>query len=684
MTLAPVSFNISIMKRLLFYLIILLTFFFPITLSAQKTDTLHVDDILNMSFTDLMNAKVITASKMNQSIKDVAANVHIITAEQIRTRGYFTLEEALSDLPGFQFRNIQGYNSYVFMRGAPSQNNLILLLVDGIQINEINSGGFYAGGQYILSDVETIEVVYGPASSTYGTNAVSGIINIITKNVKNSEKGRISILGGTFHTAMADFSVRDYSAEKKTGFSISGMYKTTEKADLRGEAGDDNWSSLMENFENDISFSAKFQYDGFTAGVVYQDKRTSRSTSYNTYTTGFLDRNTSWNLSLLNSYIKYEREFNSNWNMNASIYYRDATIRPSTVGDIRKATPDDPGSQVRYYRPNNLAGAELHLSYNPLNWMMLSGGLVGETENVAEKFSFSYSSSQYTEAETPSKPKMLSNELFSVYLRININILKNLSLVTGLRHDFSSYYGEVLTPRTALVYKTEKLSAKLMYNRAFRAPKPWDYTYGLGNSNLKPEKMESTEISLTYKLAENFTAGLALYRNFINEKLTKEIIGTDERWINEDELFTNGVELYGNYVLGKLFLTGNYTYNGSFDQNDLQTPEISPHMANFGVTYNYDNHLKINLRANYTGERTNHHVIPNTGDRKIEAATVFNGCISYFNLHGFDIQLKAENIFNKEYYHSSNLPVSRFRQPQRCFKISLTYHFDKVFDKIIK
>ncbi len=177
------------MKKLLFSIfILLLTLFSVNNLSAQQRDTLQAEDILKMSITDLMNAKVITASKMSQSIRDVAANVRIITAEQIRTRGYFTLEEALSDLPGFQFRNILGYNSYVFMRGAPSQNNLILLLVDGIQINEINSGGFYAGGQFILSDVETIEVVYGPASAMYGTNAVSGIINIITKKVQKADK----------------------------------------------------------------------------------------------------------------------------------------------------------------------------------------------------------------------------------------------------------------------------------------------------------------------------------------------------------------------------------------------------------------------------------------------------------------------------------------------------------------
>lgn len=162
-------------------------------LTAQERDTLGAEEILRMSFADLMNTKVVSASKVSQQIKDVSATVQVITAEQIKERGYFTLEEALGDLPGFQFRNMLGFNSYIFMRGAPSQNNLIILMVDGVQINELNSGGFYAGGQFNMSNIEMIEVVYGPASTLYGTNAVSGIINIITKKSRWGKTGEISL-----------------------------------------------------------------------------------------------------------------------------------------------------------------------------------------------------------------------------------------------------------------------------------------------------------------------------------------------------------------------------------------------------------------------------------------------------------------------------------------------------------
>ena len=109
------------------------------TFSQEK----NLDELLDLNLDQLMTIQVITASKTPQTLSEVPATVRIVTAEQIKTRGYLTLEDALADLPGFQFRNILGFNSYIFMRGVPSQNNKILLLMDGIQINELNSGGFY-------------------------------------------------------------------------------------------------------------------------------------------------------------------------------------------------------------------------------------------------------------------------------------------------------------------------------------------------------------------------------------------------------------------------------------------------------------------------------------------------------------------------------------------------------------
>ncbi len=211
------------MKKRLYPFFVLL-FAISCLVLSQEPDTVGVEDILNMSLEELLNTEVVSASKIPQKLREVPAIVRVITADQIKERGYFVLEEALADLPGFNFRNILGFNSYSFMRGAPNQNNLILLLIDGIQVNELNSGGFYGGGQYNLSNTDRIEVVYGPASALYGTNAVSGIINIITKKPEGKGNRHISGSMDSFATTNLDFGYDYLNKLKNLGFRVSGMY----------------------------------------------------------------------------------------------------------------------------------------------------------------------------------------------------------------------------------------------------------------------------------------------------------------------------------------------------------------------------------------------------------------------------------------------------------------------------
>jgi outer membrane receptor for ferrienterochelin and colicins len=667
-------FKTSKMKRVTIFLLLLVTEAIFSSVFAQEQDTLKTEDVLNMSLADLMNVKVVTASKTQQSIKDVAATVHVITSEQIRDRAYFTLEEALSDLPGFQFRNILGFNSYVFMRGAPNQNNLILLMVDGVQINELNSGGFYAGGQFILSDVEQIEVVYGPASALYGTNAVSGIINIITKK-PDGKTGHVSLLGGNFKTGMLDFNLKNYKTLKDIGYSFSGQYKTTGKANLEGINGDNNWTDNMENFENDLSFSARAKVKSFNAGIDYQEKRSSMTTNFKTIDDIYLDRNTLWDIYFLNAYLKYTNNLHEKWSLNSTAYYRNSTVKPNTIDAIIKATPSTPGNEIGYYRPNQLFGIDNQFNYKPGEQIMIIGGILGEGEGLAEAFSITNSGSQDEAPPAPDRPAMINNYLFSYYSQINYTPFRHLSFTWGVRHDFSNYYGQVLIPRAGAIFNYNKLTAKALYNKAFRSPKPWDYKYGTGNSNLDPEKMESIEFCLSYILGDNMNIGGSVYFNEIKDKLTKETTVDVDRWINKDKLSTTGFEFSGDYISGDFSMYANYTYNTSYDQDKVFVPEISRHTANFGMTYLLLKKININLRANYLGDRKNPDIIPATGNNKIEDALIFNGCISYPGLKNFILQFKMNNILNQEYYHPSNRFTGRYRQPQRSFALSAVYFF---------
>ncbi|MCF8259439.1 MAG: TonB-dependent receptor [Melioribacteraceae bacterium] len=647
------------------FIIFLILFSTATTIKAQSD---NIKELMDLSLSDLLNVEIVTASKKLQKLGDVPATVKVISKEKIIQNGYLTLEDVLSDLQGFQFRNIQGFNSYIFQRGIPNQNNLTLVLIDGIQINELNSGGFYGGAQYNLENVERIEVVYGPASALYGTNAISGIINIITKNPKDYPGANASIEYGAFNTVNANASYRYFDEEDNFGFGISGMFKTTEKADLGGKEGDNNWTENMENFEDDLAVDAKILYEEFTFGLTFQSKKASRTTNYKSTGTLYLDHGSSWNINFLTGFLKHDYSIDERLKLTSNIYCIDATVLDNTIGYVTTT------SQAGYYRPNNLIGIEEILSWEINNQLSFIGGLEYESETLATGFSQTYSSSATTAPAVPPEPEKQNNSLFSFYLQSQFKFYTNFNLFAGFRFDNSSVYDQVFTPRAGLVYKDEKLGAKFLYASAFRAPKPWDYNSGLGNLNLESEKMSSFEFSLSYSLSKNSYAEISFYKNSLHEKLSQVNTNNGWYWDNVGETNVDGVELFAEHASDKLKIYGNYTYNYAvFDDNTI-VPEIAKHSANFGVRYNFTDQFSIGFRNNYLGRRENPVYIESTGDKQVGPAFVSHLNFAFINVAGFNFRLFVNNLFDTEFYHTSNRPPQRYRQPQRMVLFKIEYN----------
>lgn len=635
----------------------------------------NLDKLLEMDLMELVNLKIISATKMPEALNQTPASVYIITREQIEENGYFTLEEALSDLPGFQFRNILGFNSYVFMRGIPSQNNLILLMVDGIQINELNSGGFYAGGQFNLSNVERIEVVYGPASALYGTNAVSGIINIITKEPEKEKEGSFSHLAGNFNTYMMDFYYGFFEPEKNLKFTISGMGKTTEKAELEGEKGGWNWSQNMENFEEDFSFESKFSFKNLSMGFLVQDKNASRATAQKTYGNNLNDWDVSWHIRFINFYTRYiffERE---KFSLKTTLYYRDTEVMDDTIPIIELRDENSDGKQYRYFRPANLTGQETFLYWDPSSKLNFSFGFVAEKERLSENFSITESSSQDEKPPKPLKPEMDSNELLSIFSQAKVFITDYFQGFFGFRYDSSSYYGDVFTPRMGLIYQWKKITSKILYMEAFRAPKPWDYTSGTGNKNLKPEEMNSLELATVYEFSNNLRFQSSFYRNKLDNLLIKEFLDDSFRWINSGSVLTKGAEFSIKYRKNNIKGTFDFTYNDSEDEKGKNIPEISKYTFGFMFYYYLNRNIGFGIRGRYYGERDNPKIILSEGNNKIDENFILNSSFNLKLRENFKIQLSFENLTNTTYYHPSNLPPDRYRQPGRTIRLKFLYDF---------
>ncbi len=193
--------------------------------------------------------QITSVSKKLENLLLVPATVMVITEADIRQRGYQSLEQMLHDLPGFDIAkgNGPGY-SYFYQRGYRSvSNDRTLLLVDGVEENDLVSNNIPISRQYPIADIERVEVIYGPASTLYGANAFSGVINVITKSHKSSTgtNRRLEFNGqarnGTWNTRYADGVLT--AKGRDVALTVTGRYFRSDEMDLSRDFATWNYDS---------------------------------------------------------------------------------------------------------------------------------------------------------------------------------------------------------------------------------------------------------------------------------------------------------------------------------------------------------------------------------------------------------------------------------------------------------
>jgi len=188
-----------------------------------ETDSKDPDRFVNRVLF-IKSTIISSVSKRNEDIRLAPATTAIITAEEIKQRGYTDLIQVLQDIPGFDVSIYYGQlYANVYQRGLRTNNtDKTLLLVDGVEENDLWTNFADISQQYPLTNIKRIEVIYGPASTMYGPTAFSGVINIITKEpadyLKNKQSFGVNANAGiaTYDTRYIDAS----AAYKKNNFSF--------------------------------------------------------------------------------------------------------------------------------------------------------------------------------------------------------------------------------------------------------------------------------------------------------------------------------------------------------------------------------------------------------------------------------------------------------------------------------
>jgi iron complex outermembrane recepter protein len=193
-------------------------------------------ELLDLSFDQLADIRITSVSKSSERLAEAAASVFVITSDDLRRSGAASLPEALRLAPNLQVAEASAYGYTISARGFNSSAaNKLLVLIDGRSVyTPLFSGVFWDAQDVMLDDVERIEVISGPGGTLWGTNAVNGVINIITRSSANTQGGIVSAGGGN---RQSDGALR-YGAKLDSGLTYRIYAKYTDRRHTSLATGD--------------------------------------------------------------------------------------------------------------------------------------------------------------------------------------------------------------------------------------------------------------------------------------------------------------------------------------------------------------------------------------------------------------------------------------------------------------
>ena len=467
-------------------------------------------DVEDLSIESLLDVPVSAAAKYEQTTREAPASVSVITAEDIARYGYATLSDALGSVPGFYGSYDRNY-AYVGVRGfsRPSDyNNRLLILVNGYSANEYSTGGALTGTGLALDldAVERIEVVRGPGSALYGTSAMFAVVNVITKDAKAQDGLRASATAGSFGYREGAVSFgKTFASDLHVTFS--GLLGDVRGQDLYFEDEDDPeaGSGLAEGTDGD-------QYYGFTGTAAYKGftlmaQRTSREKGIpNGAWDTFLNSGAWTRDSRTFAGLRYEQPFGVGISLSLRAhvdeYTYDGYYPYLYEGEAIDGFDDSATRRV---------GGDLQFQWDtgPGNRLVLGSEVRHHFQN---RYTYWDEYETYVDFDVPSSS-------FSLYVQDEYQVLRNLAVTVGLRHDQYTDVGGATSPRLAFVYMPFQYSTlKLLYGEAFRTPSAYELYYDdpVGefkrSASLKPERIRTSELVWEQAFSRSLSGSVSLYR----------------------------------------------------------------------------------------------------------------------------------------------------------------------------
>jgi outer membrane receptor for ferrienterochelin and colicins len=455
---------------------------------SQEIDTLNTKMLFDLSLDDLMNIEIESAVKQKQNITEAPSVITVITAKQIKERGYLSVAEALNSTVGIDVitdyfqpnMGIRGING-----GMRSWSRLVKVMIDGQSIAIRSSSDNYLDASLIpMEAIEKIEIVRGPNSAIYGKNAFLGVINIITKNGSNLTDNSVTHFGGVYQKE-ATYGISTVFGGKKNNFDIlfASSFSHYDYSGLtpKNVPGSTiyNTNDLTEQSEVvPFSIYGKLHYESEKWGeITFDMSHQNINHKFEFADWGTLTHHN--RINILNAFerLRYSKDLLTDFK--TSFSFTHSYSRPLN-NEILDNDGDHSNYIIRDFSTTSyeIAG-DLIYQFNEHNNFTFGADYTADQHEYQKFYTISEDGTQTLNPGGSDGPENFNN--LGIYLQMILNpstffdmdFLKNLSITAGYRFDLHSIYEDVLTYRLAAVYSfTKRFSTKLMYGTSFNAPSP--------------------------------------------------------------------------------------------------------------------------------------------------------------------------------------------------------------------
>lgn len=560
---------------------------------------------------------IVNGSRLDQTMTEIGSSVSVITRDDLEELGVDFALDAIATAPGVTVNQngAFGGNASVRIRGA--SNDQTLVLIDGVPVNDpTGTGGGYNFAYLDTDTIERIEVLKGPQSTLWGSDAIGGVVSITTKRPTEGLSGTVFGEYGSFNTLRGGASISNANEIgdfrlAATGLTTDGISKADE---ANGNSEDDGYDSQTVSAKGGLNLPASVRLE---TSLMWSDAESE----YDSYAFG----------------------------AQGSVADGDEVTNSETLsGNITLKAPLFDGRlenlvQIGYAdieRENTSNGVQSYFTEGDRVLFRYQGTFaINDTNTLAFG----------TEREETSANEQESSidSLFALY---EFKPVDSLTLTGGIRVDDHETFGSETTGRVAAAWTaTDQLTFKASWGQGFKAPSIFQSTYictfcGLTapNTNLKAETSEAYDIGVQWQSAdERIVLGATLFdqetENMIDFSYTA---GYDNIALVDSQ----GGELTGAYAINNwLGIAASYTFIDSEDGNGNALARLPESTGNISASFDPDGPFSGAVLVRYNGEETN------TDGSELDSWTRVDLTGSYDLNDTVEIYGRIENLLDEEY-----------------------------------